>query len=285
MNQGQIVRIELGSICIEIQCQEQEFMEKMLINYRPFLVSRAPDFRIKLNLRNKLTAPEVKQLLMNSRSYLDGNRFFTKPELLECCIDWSEATLWVDTERELFAPSVDYKLMNSLMRGIYSGIYAKLRNTAPDAYLVHGCGIVDGKQCHLFTGPSGSGKSTVARLADGRKVLNDEAVLIGRNKEGFYLAGTPFDGGIPDKCHTSDHLSSIFFLRHYTRVSLRKFSNVETYTKLLTQIFSTSPLFEAPGNDSLQERADLSAEMSIKVPSYELGFRLDSSFWHVIETI
>ncbi len=285
MNQGQTMKIELGAICIEIQCQDQEFREKMLTNYRPFLGSRAPDFRIKLNLRNKLTAPEIKQLLMNSRSYLDGNRIFTKPELLEFRIDWTEATLRVDTERELFAPIVEYKLMNSLMRGIYSGIYTKLRNTAPDAYLVHGCGIADGEQCYLFTGPSGSGKTTVARLANGRKVLNDEAVLIGRNKEGFYLSGTPFEGGTLNKYNTSSHLLAIFFLRHDTRVSLRKLSKVETYTRLLYQIFDTSPLFELPGNDSLQERADLSAEMATKVPSYELGFRPDSSFWQAIESI
>jgi hypothetical protein len=285
MNQGQIVKIELGSICIEIQCHDQEFMEKMLVNYRPFLVSRQPDFRIKLRLDNKLTAPEVKEILMNSTSYLDGNRFITKPELLECRIEWAEATLHVDTERELFAPSVEYKLMNLLLRGVYPGIYSKLRHTRPDAYLVHGCGIVDGEKCYLFTGPSGSGKTTLARLAEGRKVLNDEAVLMGRNKEGFYLAGTPFDGGIPHKCNASGHLSSIFFLKHNTRVSLRKLSRVETYYKLLTQILDTSPLLEADGTDSLQERADLSAKVATEVSSYELGFRPDTSFWQVVETI
>lgn len=285
MNQGQTIRIEIGSTCIEIQCSYQALMEKMRRNQRPFLASREPDFRIELNLRNRLTAPEVKQVLRSSRSYLDGNRLVTTSELLECRLDWAEATLWVDTERELFAPSVDYKLMNSLFRGIYSGIYAKMRNTAPDAYLVHGCGIVAEEQYYLFTGPSGAGKTTLARLANGRKVLNDETVLIGRNKDGFNLSGTPFDGGIRKKCNSSGHLSSIFFLRHEARATLRKMSRVETYTRLLTQIFDTSPLFETPGNNSLQERANLSAEMSTRVPSYELGFRPDNSFWQVIETI
>jgi len=116
-------------------------------------------------------------------------------------------------------------------------------------------------------------------------VINDETVLIGRNQNGFNLAGTPFEGGIPDTSNTSCHLSSIFFLRHDTRVSLRQLSKVETYTRLLTQVFETSPLFEIPGNDSLQERADLSAEMATRVPSYELGFRPDSSFWEAVENI
>lgn len=279
------VKVALGDTCIEIQCQDQELGEKMLTSYRPFLVSREPDFRIKLSLKHSLTAPEVKQILMNSNSYLDEDRYFTKPELLQCRIDWAKATIWVDTEGELFAPSVDYKLMNSLMRGIYSGIHVKLRNIAPNAYLVHGCGILDGEQCYLFTGPSGSGKTTVARLAEGRKVLNDEALLVGRDTEGFYLSGTPLEGGTADICNISGRLSSIFFLKHAERVSLRRLSKVETYTRLLPQILDTSPLFEAAGNDCLEVRADLSAGMSTTVPSYELCFRPDTSFWPVIGDI
>jgi hypothetical protein len=285
MNQGQIAKIELGSICIEIQCRDKEFMEKMLVNYHPFLVSRMPDFRVRLNLRNKLTVSEVKQLLVKSRSSQDGTCVFAKPELLECRINWAEATLWVDIERELFAPSVDYKLMNHLLLGIYAGIYARLRNTSPDAYLVHGCGIVAGKQCYLFTGPSGSGKTTIARLAQGRKVLNDEAVLIGENKDGLYISGTPFEGGQPEKRNTSAKLSTIFFLKHGKQASLRKLSKVETYIRLLSQIFATSPLFEASDNDCLQKRANLSADMATGVPAYELNFRPDTSFWQVIEAI
>ncbi len=285
MHREETFRIGFGSVCIEIHCRDQEFLEKWRANYRPFLVSRQPDFRINFKLRNKLTAPEVKHLLANSWSYLEGNRFFTKPELMEQRIDWAGGTLWVDTERELLAPEVDYKLMNVLIRGIYSGIYAKLRKTTPDAHIVHGCGIIDGKRCYLFTGPSGSGKSTVAKLAERRKILNDEAILIGRNKEGFYLTGTPIDGEILNKCNTSAHLSAILFLRHDTRVSLRKLGRVETYLKLITQVFDTSPLLEIAGADSLKERAELSAEVANGVLSYELGFRPDSSFWQVVENI
>jgi hypothetical protein len=277
------MKIELGETCIEIQCRDQEFMDKMTVNCSPFLVSRVPDFRIELNLRNKLTALEVKKLLSGLKSYKDGTWFFPNRKLLEYSIDWAKATLWVDTERELFAPVVDYKLMNSLMLGIYSGIFSKLRNTLPEAYLVHGCGIVADKQCYLFTGPSGSGKSTIAKLAQGRKILNDEAVLIGRNKEGLYVSGTPFEGGQPEKSNTSAGLSAIFFLKHDKQVSIRKLSKSDTYIRLLSQIFTTSPLFEASGDECFKKRATLSADMATGVPAYELAFRPDTSFWQIIE--
>lgn len=285
MNQRQKMKIELGSICIEIQCQDQELTEKMRANYRPFLISHEPDFRIVLNLRNNLSALEVKRLLMALRPYANGDWLVTKPGLLKLRVDWVQATLWVNTEREIFAPSIDYKLLNYLMCGVYAGIYVKLKNATPDAYLVHGCGIIDGRHCYLFTGPSGSGKTTIAKLADGRKILNDEAVLIGKNKDGICISGTPFEGGQPYKCNTSAHLSAIFFLKHDTLVSIRKLSKVETYIKLLSQIFATSPLFETSGDDCLQKRAKLSADMATGVPAYELAFRPDSSFWQVIEAI
>ncbi len=285
MYQEETVQIEFGTVCIELHCQDQEFMEKVRLNYRPFLALCPPDFRIRFNLRNSRTAAEIKQLLTNSRSYVDGDRFVTEAELLECRISWAEATVWVDTEKELFDPSVEYKLMNALLRGIYSGIHKKVWNRTPGADLVHGCGIMDGERCYLFTGPSGSGKTTIAVLSDGRKVLNDEAVLVGRDNEKFYLSGTPFDGSASHRCNASGYLSAILFLRHDTKASLRKLSKVETYQRFLIQVFDTSPLLEAPGIDSLQARAELSAEVASEVPSYELGFRPDTSFWPLVEHI
>jgi hypothetical protein len=280
-----IVRIGFGGVCIGIDCSDPDFLERVRADYHPFLVTHQPDFLIKLNLRDNLTIPEIKQLLINARSYIEGDRYFTKPELMEYRVDWGKATLYVDVERGIFSPEAEFKLMNSLIRGIYFGIYAKLKNAAPDAYLVHGCGIIDGKRCYLFTGPSGSGKTTVARLAEGRRVLNDETVLIGRNGKGFYVSGTPFNGGVPNTCNTSAYLSVIFFLKHETRVSLRRLGKTETYLRFITQVFDTVPLFEASGIDSLQERANLSAAVAAAAPSYELGFRPDTSFWQVVENI
>jgi len=282
---GEGIRIGFGTICIEIQCSDRELLEKWRTDYRPFLVSQQPDFHIEFTLGNRLTASRIKSRLRTSYSYVEGDRFFTRPRLLEQHVDWKTATLHVETEKELFAPDVDYKLMNSLIRGIYWGIYTRVKNMSPEAYLVHGCGIVDGSRCYLFTGPSGSGKTTVAGLSEGRKVLNDEAVLIGRNKTGFYLTGTPFTGGIPDRCSDTAPLSSVFFLRHSREVTLRRLSEVETYRGFLTQFFDTSPLHEAAGIDSLQERANISAEVARAVPSYELGFLPSRSFWDAVESI
>jgi hypothetical protein len=279
------VRFRLGDICIEMCCQDADFMDKMRIRYEPFLDSRQPDFYIEFSLRNELTSSGVRELLNTCRPYLEDKHLFTKPQLIDCRVDWNQARLWVSTEKAIFYPAVDYKLMNITLRGIYHGIYKRRKNTRPDIYLIHGCGITDGQHCYLFTGPSGSGKTTVARLADGKQILNDETVLVGKDMEGYYLSGTPFDGGVSERSDNTSYLSAIFFLKHENGVSLRKLSKAETYYKFLAQVLDTTPLLETPGPDSVAERADLSTEVAKRVPAYELGFRPDTSFWEVVKHI
>jgi hypothetical protein len=279
------ITIALGKTSIGIYSPDGEFIENKFNDYRPFFISGPPDFRIGLFLRTNHDAVEVKRLLTCSRVKSEGHRHYSVPELFEYNIDWEARALRVDIEKALFAPEVDYKLMNYVLRGIYSGIYKILRKTAPDAYLVHGCGIQVGQRCYLFTGASGAGKSTVARLAGGRKILNDEAVLVGKNGQGFHISGSPLEGDLAEKSGDGGQLSAIFFLEHSAQVTLQKLSRTETYYRFLCQALDTSPLFELPGLDTLSERADLSAAVAKTVPAYRLGFRPDNSFWEVVENV
>ncbi len=285
MHTNDPLKIALGDLCIELNCSDLEFMADMRIKYAPFTSSRLPDFVIILSLTNRFHVSEIKDLLHTSRSYIDGNRYYARPALFDCLIDWEKANLHITVEKELFSPEADYKLMNILLRGIYAGVYRRIKKTSPEAYLVHGCGIASGESCYLFTGPSGSGKTTVASLADGRKILNDEAVLIKKNREGFYLSGTPIDGGVSSKCGDTAHLTSIFFLKQDTDVSLRRLTKVEIYKRFFTEMFDTSPLFESTGLKYLSEQVDFTMEVTARVPSYELAFRPDTSFWQAIRTI
>lgn len=277
------LRIQLGDVCIGVRCGDREVLEKMRASYQPFLASSSPDFRIEFSLRYELAASEIRSLLASSRRVVKGNRCIVEPALVDMSVDWKGAFLRVETEAALFGPGVDYKLMNNLMVGIYAGVYGKLRNTVPTAYLTHGCGIGHEGRCFLFTGPSGAGKTTIAKLAGARKILNDEAVLTGIDNDGVYLGGTPLDGGQPEKSNARVRLSSVFFLKHDPQVSLRKLSKAETYVRLLSQFFSTSPLFEESGDECLRRRASMSARMATGIPSYELSFRPDSSFWQAVE--
>ena len=277
--------IALGRTCIGIRCQDQAFLAESLHRYGAFLTPQEPEFWIELDLRQERTVAEVRGLLPQMRMRVDGEGFATEPELLRGTVDWPAGVLRVQAERALFSLANEYRLMNALLRGLYYGIYKRKKGIKPDAYLVHGCGVLGDGRGYLFTGPSGAGKTTVARMARGRRVLNDEVVLAGDGEGRFYVAGTPFDGGIVERCNLVADLHVVLLLRHGPEVSVRKLGGAEAYKKLLAQTIEAMPLLDTGWLTSLRERADFCAALAGAVPCYELTFRLDDTFWPVVKAL
>jgi hypothetical protein len=260
-------------------------MHQMRRAYYPFLSEGPPEYAIDLNLHDYLTAGEISDVLSRLEAHCDGTRFFTNPWLIDCYLDRKLRLLRVETEKGLFEPPTSYRLMNHLLRGLYYSVYKWIRHEDPEAYLVHGCGVLSGETGLLFTGPSGIGKTTVASLAGDREVLNDETVLVGKNGSGFSIAGTPFDGGVPSRASASRRLSAILFLKQADKVEMKRLRNSHAYKQLLAQVLDSSPLFEVSRLKYIPERADLSADLAASVPAYELSFTPDDSFWGVVESI
>jgi hypothetical protein len=261
-------------------------LAKLRSEYAPFLVDREPDVWIDLDAPKSLTIPEVQHVVDNLTTSFDGRRFATDPEMIECIVDWSNWVVSFTVEREVFDPRIDYKPMNLLFRGIYYAIHKWKRRAVPDAYLVHGCGLLDERKGgYLFTGPSGIGKSTVAKLAQSRAVMNDEAVLVRRQEGRYRIEGTPLEGDLRPTSNSSADLAAIFFLKQAIDVSVRKLGVVDACTRLLGQVMETTPLFDTSGNGSMDERMGVCATLAESVPVYELCFRRDASFWAAVEAI
>ena len=285
MHQNGAVRIALGDTYIGIRSRDREFIDTLCVDYDPFLVKQPPDFWIELTLRRTLSASEINEFLEELRFCPGDDGFITKPRLVDCHVNWESGLVSIETERELFTSNASFKLMNHLLRGLYYSIYKLRRGIRPDAYLIHGCGIVSDGRGYLFVGPSGVGKTTIATLAGGSKVLNDEPVLVGQNSSGFYLSGTPFDGGVSNRSPTVERLSAVFSLKQAHKVALRKLGGAEAYRMFLGQVLDVSPLLDNSKMGSVSERADLSAAVAAGVPVYELSFLPDTSFWEEVNAI
>jgi hypothetical protein len=280
---GEAVRVTLGRTCIEIGSSDRAFLAWARGAYRPFLTAGAPDFRIDVSIEGERPVAEINALLPELRGNVQGDRFSTQPPLLDGQVDRLQHTLHVRTQRHMFSPGVEYRLMNFLLRAVYYAVYRCRWGMVPDAYLVHGCGILDRGKAYLFTGPSGAGKTTLARLAGHRIVLNDETVLLGRDGAGFTLAGTPFDGGLPARSNARGDLAAVFFLRHDGEVRRSELSQAKAYLGLLAQTLEASALLDPAGTARLDERADFCAALAARVPCFELGFRPDASVWTALE--
>jgi hypothetical protein len=149
--------------------------------------------------------------------------------------------------------------------------------------IIHACGIVRKETGILFVGESGAGKSTLAKLLSRAKeveVLSDDRVIVRKGRRAFWIHGTPWHGEGAFVSPRAAKLERVFFLKHGSTNSITDVEGIDSPSKLLTCSFP--PHWDSKGMDfTLGFYADLTA----KVPCYELGFRPDQSIVEFLQTI
>jgi len=283
------LNVSIGDVTVGLRCWDEGFAHALCAWCGVFRTAREPDFWLEIELREGRPAAEIQQIMPQVHLKVDGDRFHTCPPLCEGEISWAERWLKFRTERELFHPAMQPRFLNVLLSSIYNTICEYQRGAEREAFLFHGCGVVTDGKGYLFTGPSGAGKTTVARLADTRTVLNDEAVLLRDGGGELWLGGTPLLGGVNKRASGWHRLCAVLMLAHGEEARLRPLSGGEAYQRFLAQLFDTAPLIppwvDREGLSLLEARADFSASAVRAVPMYELHFRPDGSFWPLVEQL
>lgn len=138
----------------------------------------------------------------------------------------------------------------------------------------HSSGLkdVDGRGL-VFNGRSGAGKSTMARLWHRNtraQVLNDDRIIITRQKGGWVMHPSPWHGAFQDyldrKLSCAD-LRALFFIHHGRENAAERLSPGEAFPLFYPGLF---PTFW--DRSSLENIASLALEMVSSVPCYRLGF-------------
>ena len=138
----------------------------------------------------------------------------------------------------------------------------------------HAIGIKDvNAQGFLFAGKSGAGKSTTARLwykHSRAMVLNDDRIIVCRDKHGFLIHGSPWHGEFRDYLESrieSAYLSKIFFIYHSLQNTAQQISAKEAFILLYPALF---PAF---WNKKLLDNISSFALRLVRdVSCYRLGF-------------
>lgn len=148
--------------------------------------------------------------------------------------------------------------------------------------LLHGAAIRAGKHGFLFIGESGAGKSTLASFWGSRNgdysVLGDERVVARREKDGWFLYGTPWPGTNFVVANQRIPLSCIFLIRHGRRNQITSSSPIQLYQTFFTQIFSSFWSKEA-----MTSIAETCGQLLREVPAYELAFAKHPAITSFIE--
>lgn len=144
--------------------------------------------------------------------------------------------------------------------------------------LIHAAAIEDRGRAYIFLGRSGSGKSTVARLSEGRRVLNDDIVGVLPDNKGNWLAyPTPF--WHPGQTRPNDKTEPLIISGFFNLVK-----DTKVFSEALSKAVGTAKIVSASTilavlPDLSNNVAQISEQITQWLPVRNLHFRKDGTFW------
>lgn len=143
-----------------------------------------------------------------------------------------------------------------------------------EGIFTHAVGVKDTDGSGLiFAGKSGAGKSTTARLwhkHSKARVLNDDRIIVRKQKGNFYMHGSPWHGEFSDYLTSrieSAPLKKLFFIHHAKKNTARRIFEKDAFQLLYPALF---PAFWDKA--CLENIISFCQELIKVVPCYSLGF-------------
>lgn len=137
--------------------------------------------------------------------------------------------------------------------------------------LVHGAGLMLGRQAVLCPGKSGAGKSTLSRKAGRTRVLSDELTAVRLGEGGVAVSGTPFQGEFQTGgINRTLPLRGMFFLHRGRTRECAPLTPGEACVRLLRCC-----LFFDRSFDQVSRLLALARAICERTPSYDFAFSLD----------
>lgn len=284
-------RLQIGSICCELRCNDAEIHQKLQMLYRNYLTDTKSDVTVELELISRMSTDKLSSVLTRSRYMRHGNNFRSSGKLLKGQYDLDSRTVKITGEKALINPDNKFNLLNQLVSMSYYSACKMKYNTNPPAMLIHACGIIRNGQALIFAGPREIGKTTIARLCSERhgEVFNDEILLMSRpgsNGNGVIIQNTPILGDFPPGRNAEAPLRCIFMLKQNNRTAWRYLNKAEAYLRFMRQIIGPSCVGNYDKRTAYSIMADFSSEVVQVVPIYELEFNMDSNaLWRITDEL
>lgn len=152
--------------------------------------------------------------------------------------------------------------------------------------LIHAVGISYENQGYLFSGRSGAGKSTTARIWSNfgnAKILNDDRVIIKKEKRNFFIYSTPWHGDYADYLGTpieKTRLKNVFFIYHNMINKAIRLNRRDSLNFFLQNLF-----FPFWSKNSLNFVTTFAAGISSDLPVYKFGFKNNFSIVEYINSL
>ncbi|MBU0567036.1 hypothetical protein KJ693_00445 [bacterium] len=259
-------RIEVGKVVLSIKTNDYGFDRLMKKRFCTFLSSDSPELFIEIQVKEKSQI----QLEKSKQVAIDDQRiFFSRNFYCAGLVDLNEKM-----GRVLVVPSVKDKFFESIISRVLSYFLIDFGGV-----LLHAASImVDSNRGFIFCGESGCGKTTNANLSTKYTVLNDDMTLIRKINNQYKVFSTPFyRNGV--NINVCAQIENLLFPRKDKEVYIKKSTVHSSLEEIMNNVFLLFQEIPFPFRGKL---FNLCAEIAEKIPSYELHFLPDESFWRHI---
>ena len=149
---------------------------------------------------------------------------------------------------------------------------------ADNGILLHSACVIKNNKAYIFYGISGAGKSTVCRFSPGCAIASDDLTALRIIHGRFRAWGIPqLDRFPPPPSHGPYPVKGLFLLK---KGPGNRLVSIHGSTAIATALTIKNGRFDS---ERIGKMLELLAKLTDHVPSYELQFRKDSSFWKCID--
>ena len=260
------VRVKIGNVVLLIRCELASLIEELQKRYAGFTTDSASNISVKIKINQQAYATG----LLNVKPTFTERLVVIDAPGYQGTIDLEGGVSEISLPAERLAEDTEYFLRLATALAIFHS----------GGLMFHAAGVASGKKVHLFFGHSGSGKTTIARNSPGKSVLNDDLVVLLREKGIWKGYSTPFWNPTQVKSiNASGKIHALYQLVQDKQVALERIAPGIALAEFLANV----PVVNAdPGRaEELLERCQA---VVTSVPVYHLHFLPDSTFWNVLKS-
>jgi hypothetical protein len=209
---------KIGDIGISFDGEPQIKQSEIKAAYRSFISTDPPDIQLRMHIDSpgipvgeKVFDSSPIWALYRHNDTLTIKLFETMNGLnRSLCIpqDFSRADLYFTEPNgsfidPFFGPTMELLMVNYL--------------ASVGSIIVHACGIDYCGKGLLFVGESGAGKSTLTKIwnkENGVEILSDDRIILRKNKDQYWMYGTPWHGDARFASPAKVKLEKVFFINH-----------------------------------------------------------------------
>ncbi|MBM7651842.1 hypothetical protein [Neobacillus cucumis] len=256
------IQTKIGDHFINIISESENF-HKILKNFviTAGRLNRLPDLviTIKYNYGVPFKDYEVKITKKNNR------------------VIYSRADYLIDVDSEFKSATVavyDDLALKHALTNLYSS-FIVYHNWG---LLIHSsCALENGK-AHLFAGHSGAGKSTAAKLSYPRSLLSDEATIVKITPNEVSVYNSPFRSEIAAESFEGNvEIASMQILVQAFQNKRIRLEKADALLHLMDKVF-----FWPQNQEETRTIMKLLTLLVKEVPTYELHFQKNNTFWELI---